>query len=136
MSSCPSCQRRFSLSNSYKEAELSEKFQDFMIQQLVSKLFWVPLRFPGQMGNMFYSIESCSGITKCETDTIWVLSLFKRQSDLVASKQQQGQCSRKEKNKERKENKKTKSQENPNYKSNFRARNHYLFNLQNLTSAF
>lgn len=48
-----------------------------MIQELVSKLFWVPLRFTGQMGDMFYSAESCMEITKLKADTIWILSLFK-----------------------------------------------------------
>lgn len=29
------------------------------------------------MGDMFYSAESCMGITKLKADTIWILSLFK-----------------------------------------------------------
>lgn len=37
----------------------------------------MPLRFTGQMGDMFYSAESCMGITKLKADTIWILSLFK-----------------------------------------------------------
>lgn len=69
------------------------------------------------MGNMFYSIESYTRITKCEADSIWILSLFKRQSNLVASNNSRNNIAGK------KRKKKKKKQQNPNHKSNFRAKN-------------